>query len=499
MFGQAGLPPSDQPPKTLIIKPAATAEPMTPATLGPMACISRKLEGFSFWPTVWDTRAAMGTADTTGGADEGIHLAAGGKVHDVAEDDAAGRGQAEGEQAQEDDLQGIRSQEGVIGGLEAHGQAQRDGDDVHQGVLSGVGQAVAHAALTEQVAQHEHADEGGGVGHQQDDEDGDQNGEHDLLSFGDRTELGHFDLAHLLGGEQLHNGRLDQGDQRHIRVCRDGDGRQQVHSQLGRGEDGGGAVRAADNADGGGLSRGEAQHQGQDKGGEDAQLSSSAQQQGHGVGQQGTEVGHGADAHKDNGRVDGVLDALIDDPHKPYASGMGGRVHHRLCKQTGEGQVGQQHTKRDGDQQQGLKALADAKIQQNTGDHDHHQLPPIRWDRGETGASQDRTHYLGKKLHSILLFITRPVKPSERAAGNDGCTHRKAAVFQLESGRFHSAVRGGRSSASSYPRVTSRSSVLTVAPVETAMALTVPSTGADTSISIFIASRMTSTSPAFTA
>ena len=37
---------------------------MTPDTLGPMACISRKLEGFSFWPTTWDTRAAMGTADT---------------------------------------------------------------------------------------------------------------------------------------------------------------------------------------------------------------------------------------------------------------------------------------------------------------------------------------------------------------------------------------------------------------------------------------------------
>ena len=28
--------------------PAATAEPITPATLGPMACIRRKLEGFSF-------------------------------------------------------------------------------------------------------------------------------------------------------------------------------------------------------------------------------------------------------------------------------------------------------------------------------------------------------------------------------------------------------------------------------------------------------------------
>lgn len=44
--------------------PAATAEPTTPATLGPMACISRKLPGLYFWPTIWDTRAAIGTADT---------------------------------------------------------------------------------------------------------------------------------------------------------------------------------------------------------------------------------------------------------------------------------------------------------------------------------------------------------------------------------------------------------------------------------------------------
>ena len=37
---------------------------MTPATLGPMACMSRKLPGSSSWPTFWDTRAAIGTAET---------------------------------------------------------------------------------------------------------------------------------------------------------------------------------------------------------------------------------------------------------------------------------------------------------------------------------------------------------------------------------------------------------------------------------------------------
>ena len=44
--------------------PAATAVPITPETFGPMACITRKLEGSSSWPTLLDTRAAIGTADT---------------------------------------------------------------------------------------------------------------------------------------------------------------------------------------------------------------------------------------------------------------------------------------------------------------------------------------------------------------------------------------------------------------------------------------------------
>lgn len=44
--------------------PAATPEPITPATFGPIACINRKLVGFSAAPTFWDTRAAIGTAET---------------------------------------------------------------------------------------------------------------------------------------------------------------------------------------------------------------------------------------------------------------------------------------------------------------------------------------------------------------------------------------------------------------------------------------------------
>ena len=46
-----------------IIRPAAAAVPMTPATFGPMACMRRKFLGFSFAPMSWQTLEAIGTAD----------------------------------------------------------------------------------------------------------------------------------------------------------------------------------------------------------------------------------------------------------------------------------------------------------------------------------------------------------------------------------------------------------------------------------------------------
>ena len=44
--------------------PAATAEPITPATFGPIACMSRKFVGSASAPTFWDCLAAIGTAET---------------------------------------------------------------------------------------------------------------------------------------------------------------------------------------------------------------------------------------------------------------------------------------------------------------------------------------------------------------------------------------------------------------------------------------------------
>jgi hypothetical protein len=44
--------------------PAATAEPITPATFGAIACISKWFDGSSRKPSICDTLALSGTAET---------------------------------------------------------------------------------------------------------------------------------------------------------------------------------------------------------------------------------------------------------------------------------------------------------------------------------------------------------------------------------------------------------------------------------------------------
>ena len=54
--------------------PAAIADPITPATFGPMACIKRKFLGLALWPSIWATLAAIGTADTPAAPIRGLIL-----------------------------------------------------------------------------------------------------------------------------------------------------------------------------------------------------------------------------------------------------------------------------------------------------------------------------------------------------------------------------------------------------------------------------------------
>ena len=337
-----------------------------------------------------------------GRANQRVDLLAGQLAHDVAADEAAGRGDGESDEAEEDDLQSFCLQE--VGG--DHGRANRGGqedrDDVHERVLHGVGQTVGAAAFTEQVAEHQAADQRSRGRQEQDDEDGDDDGEENLLGLGNRAGLHHLDLAVSFRGHELHDRGLDQRDERHIGICRDGDRTQQLRGKLVGQEDGRRAVCAADDADGSSFLAGEAEADGAEEGDEHAQLRCSAEQQALRVRDQGAEVSHGADAHEDQGRVQTSLDADVEDiqqtgilhdmavaveefavlikeisPEFRVVQGVG-RIQRGVNRvQTGEvADVREQAAERDADEQQRLEALDDAEVQQHAGNDDHDKVLP---------------------------------------------------------------------------------------------------------------------------
>ena len=83
-----------------------------------------------------------------------------------------------------------------------------------------------------------------------DTDDGDDDGEQDLLGLGDTAGGRHDDLTLFFSGQDLHDGRLDNRHQRHVAVRGNRDGTQQVRGQAGGDEDSGRAIGTADDADG---------------------------------------------------------------------------------------------------------------------------------------------------------------------------------------------------------------------------------------------------------
>ncbi len=160
------------------------------------------------------------------------------------------------------------------------------------------------------------------------------------------------------------------------------------------GVDGGGAVRAANDADRGRLRPSEDGKPGRHVSNEDAQLGGSSQQQSLGVGNQGGKVCASAYAHENQAGVDAQLYAQVQIVQKAaMASAQLCPVDDAVRKELGvvhtrAGQIGQQHTKGNGQKQQGLKLLDNGKIQQHAGDDKHHQIQGLVGHNGKTRALQ---------------------------------------------------------------------------------------------------------------
>ncbi len=301
-------------------------------------------------------------------ADHGVDLLLEEEVEELGEQHAARGIHHKGDQAKAQDEQRVKGEE--LGGLHAQrdGDAKENGHEVGQHLLRGIGQGVEHAALADEVAEHQEAHQRRCRRREHRGDDGDDDGEEDARGLGDGLGLvGHADEPLLAGGQQLDDGRLDDGHQRHVGVGRDHDGAQILRAQRLRHHDGGGAVRRADDGDGGRVLEVK-EHGGHAQREEDAKLRRRAKQHQLGVGQQRAKVDHRADADEQDQREELVGDAGVEQRGQRALG----------ADQVGVGNVDQDRAKADGQQQRWLHVLFDGQVDQQRADGPHDGDAPVQ-------------------------------------------------------------------------------------------------------------------------
>ena len=334
-------------------------------------------------------------------ADHGVDLLVLGQknVEDLGKNHTARGIEDEGEQAQTDDEQGLEAQEELGLHLGGDGETEEEGDQIGQHLLGGLGEAVQHAALADEVTEHEEADEGHALGGDNTRDDRDDDGEQDLGALGHADVLvAHADPALLPGGEELDDGGLDDGHQGHVGVGGHHDGTRVIGAEVVGHEDGGGAVCGTDDGDGSGVLQLKAHHTRETQGKEDTELGGRAEDHELGVGEQGAKVDHGTDADEqkqgeelvgDTRGKEHVDGALLQDTLRP------------LVHRARQGEVDQNGTEAHGQKQGRLHVLLDGQIDEQTADAPHGHLR-----EGDVGDVGEEVCQLLEEIHVVLpLFL----------------------------------------------------------------------------------------------
>ena len=236
-------------------------------------------------------------------------------TEELSEEDAAGRAEDEGYETENDDLQGRYIQESFRGSGGADRGTQQNDDDVHHRIGSGLLQLTDNAGLTEEVSEHQHADQGSRRGKDQADHRRNDDGEENLLQLRNRAKVLHLDGPLLLRRQELHDRGLNDGHEGHIGICRHGNGAHQGGlAQFSCQEDGGRSVSAADDGYGCSCLIRETHQDGQEVCQINTELGGCPHQERDGVCNQGPEIRHGPDAHENQGREDGPLVQLEEIP-----------------------------------------------------------------------------------------------------------------------------------------------------------------------------------------
>ena len=282
-------------------------------------------------------------------------------------------------------------------------------------------QGVQHAALPEQVAEHEEADQRHAGGGYQSGQHSDHNREQNFGDFADIALLvRHPDQSLFFRCAQADDRRLHDGHKRHVAVRRDHDGTQVFAAQCVRHEDSRRAVRRADDRDGGCVRQVEEQP-GQHQRDKDAQLRRRTEQHEPRLFQQRAKVDHRADADKEQQREQLVGHTGVK-KRVDRANGFA------LCDGTGQRQVDEDGTEAHGQQQAWLHLFGDGKVDQQAADdpHDHHLPGEVAEVCEQPGKGLEKLHTGPSRILGGREQKKRPLPQKKSAA--------KVSVFQYAPG-----------------------------------------------------------------
>ena len=182
----------------------------------------------------------------------------------------------------------------------------------------------------------------------------------------------HLDDALFLGGEQLHDRRLDNGHECHIGVSRYGNGAHEVRCKFRRKEDSRRAVGTTDNSDSTGLVGSKAEGKSNHISAEDAELSGSTDEHKFRIGNKRREVGHRTNTEEDERRIpsgtNSVVENIEDRTFFVYTNFETGIDFER--------DVAHEDTETNRNEEQGLEIVFDGKPNEEQTDSEHNEVFP---------------------------------------------------------------------------------------------------------------------------
>ena len=316
-----------------------------------------------------------GEGGNTRRTDHGIDFFLAEQIHELCAHHAARRIEHESEQAQPHDHQRFPLHELFRLHLEGNGDAEQQGDDVGEGILRRFGQGFERAAFPDEVAEHQHTDEGKGIGRHETRHQGYDDREENACKPADLLGvIMHADAPFVFRRAGPDDGGLNDGNQRHIRIGDDHNGAEIIGSQLYGDENGRGPVRRADDGDGRRVVERESDDRRENQGDENSELRRAAQDKELGIGKQRPEIDHGPDADE---QQDGHGFAGFNANAEEGSDDAQALLPFAAADDRGKGNVDENGTEAHRQKKSGLHVFLDREEDQDSADDPHHDVLPL--------------------------------------------------------------------------------------------------------------------------